>query len=113
MRVDTYSLEEKKELTRLMCEDMVLREHSAACVARYVDRLALLWLSPVIDEKESKVLSGETSIVDDEWLDDHADFIADNMVVSIPNPNQVGTRDGYIVGLLTNKTITDYRKDKT
>ena len=38
-----YTLEEKQELTRLLCEDMILREHDKTAIARYMKRIEGTW----------------------------------------------------------------------
>jgi hypothetical protein len=38
-----YTIEEKRELTRLMCEDMILREKDDAAVCNYVNRIEDVW----------------------------------------------------------------------
>lgn len=59
------------------------------------------------DLKLEAVLKGQAVIAGDEWL--NSVELPVN-VVSIPNPDRVGTKDLYIVGAITNPTIAEYRK---
>lgn len=58
------------------------------------------------DSKLKLVEQGKTPVVGDDWLDNNE--LPDD-VVSIPNPNQIGTKDMYIIGKVDHPTIKAYR----
>lgn len=65
----------------------------------------------VMAAKREQVLAGEAVVMSDKELDD---WIKDGMptnVVSAPNPDQVGILDAWLVGLVTNTRIQEFRKN--
>ncbi len=53
-----------------------------------------------------RILAGEAVVVGDDWIDNNE---LPEGSVTIPNPNQIATKDKYLAGLITNPIISEYR----
>ena len=57
----------------------------------------------------NQILAGKAVVVGEDWLDLVEGSDAMNNIVTIPNPNQIGTKDLYLAGLLSNPQIKAWR----
>lgn len=81
---------------------VVADSFTAACEQAVFESIAL--------QKIQRVASGETAVCSDrelDWLIEVGAHPTD--VVSIPNPNRLGTKDIYLVAKSTHKVIQDAR----
>jgi len=60
-------------------------------------------------EKLDKIMDGDVAVVGDAWLRHVEGTDLMDGIVSIPNPERVGTKDPYLAGLPSNPQIKAYR----